>query len=110
VTPAICCIVLYRLSERDAAQVNGNRHAATEMTRARSRYPVSGPFDNRNAYILHTGSHVSEGDQYPAVVVRTFEEGARLNLHVLLDGTDTYWATTRTEGDEPGQWSQPPRA
>ncbi|GAA4560510.1 hypothetical protein [Planotetraspora kaengkrachanensis] len=31
------------------------------------------------------------------------------NLQVLLDGNDAYWATSRTEGDEPGRWSWPPR-
>jgi len=51
---------------------------------------------------------VAEGEQYPAVVVRTFG-GTTVNLHVLLDGNDTYWATSRMEGDDPGQWSWPPR-
>lgn len=54
------------------------------------------------------GNAAVAGDVYPAVVVRTFGGGA-VNLKVLLDGEDSYWATSRVEGDEPGQWVWPPR-
>lgn len=49
-----------------------------------------------------------EGQTYPATVVRTFG-GEAVNLQVHLDGPDTYWATSRTEGDGPGHWIWPPR-
>ncbi|GAA1281351.1 hypothetical protein [Saccharothrix xinjiangensis] len=44
------------------------------------------------------------GDQYPALVVR--DNGSSLNLKVQLDGgaDAAYWATSRAEGDELGQW------
>ncbi len=32
------------------------------------------------------------------------------DLQVLLDGTDTYWATSRTERDGEGGWSRMPAA
>ncbi|WP_251062305.1 MULTISPECIES: hypothetical protein [unclassified Streptomyces] len=43
------------------------------------------------------GNFVREGDRYPAVVVRTFPGNPDdvANLKVLLDGEDTYWATSR---------------
>lgn len=54
------------------------------------------------------GNAVQAGDIYPAVVVRTFG-GPAVNLQVLLDGWDTYWAHSRCEGDEAGHWHWPPR-
>jgi hypothetical protein len=42
------------------------------------------------------------------MVVRTFG-GPAANLQVHLDGTDTYWATSRCEGEGPGFWAWPPR-
>ena len=58
------------------------------------------------------GSTTAEGDVLPAVVVRIHDPKAErplVNLKVLLDGNDDYWATSRTEGDGPGTWSWPPR-
>lgn len=80
--------VLYRLTEDDARQI----------TRRRTDSGV-------------TGNFVSEGDRYPAVVVRIFAGNPAdvCNLKVLLDGDDTYWATSRHEGTEPGTWAWPER-
>ncbi|WP_433368340.1 hypothetical protein ACQPZX_41370 [Actinoplanes sp. CA-142083] len=50
----------------------------------------------------------SEGQTYPATVVRTFG-GEAANLQVHLDGPDTYWATSRTPGEGPGHWAWPAR-
>ncbi|MFG3438314.1 hypothetical protein ACGF0J_13815 [Nonomuraea sp. NPDC047897] len=56
-------------------------------------------------------SPVKLGDVYPAMVVRTFEGAEKTaNLQVLLDGNTSYWATSRSEGPDQGQWSWPPRA
>ena len=46
------------------------------------------------------------GELYPAVIVRVWGPNSA-NLQVLLDGPDTHWATSRTEGDAEGQWSWP---
>lgn len=52
------------------------------------------------------GNGVQEGQVYPAIVVRTFgKHGA--NLQVFLDGDDTYWATSRLEGEGPNTWAWP---
>ncbi|HEY6116972.1 MAG TPA: hypothetical protein VI172_13540 [Candidatus Dormibacteraeota bacterium] len=86
--PTIARTVLYSLSEADARLI----------TEQRTQNGV-------------TGNFVEEGQAYPAVVVRIFPGNPHgvVNLKVLLDGPDTYWATSRHEGDEPGTWAWPER-
>lgn len=81
--------VLYRLTDDDARHITQQR-----------------------AHDGATGNFVREGDQYPAIVVRTFpgNPADAVNLQVLLDGPDTYWATSRHVGTEPGTWAWPERA
>ena len=83
--PTIGRIVHYQLSEFDAEEISARRAVTGDA-----------------------GNHVQSGQVYPALVVRTFG-GPNANLQVLLDGTDTYWATSRTSGDRPGTWAWPPR-
>lgn len=78
--PSLGRIVLYRMTEVDCQIVAG-----------RGKLNLPRP-----------------GDQYPAVIVRTFGS-TTVNLSVLLDGESTYWATSRAEGDGESQWSWPPR-
>lgn len=91
-------IVLYRLTDADANLITQRRGTA-------------GP-----------GNPVAAGQAYPAMVVRTFGGGDAVNLQVLLDGFDTYWATSREQGEPPagekqatpgnippGTWCWPPR-
>lgn len=87
--PTIGRTVLYRLTEGDARHITQNR----------AHNGVSGNF-------------VDAGQVYPAVVVRTFPGNPHgvVNLKVLLDGPDDYWATSRHEGAEPGTWAWPERA
>jgi hypothetical protein len=56
-----------------------------------------------------SGTTPLRGQAYPAMVVRVFG-GPNVNLQVWLDGNDTYWATSRGEGDGDGCWSWPPRS
>lgn len=92
-TPTIGRIVHYTLTEQDAMLIASRRAAIA--------FPAG---------IVTSANRVSPGDTYPAVVVRTFG-GDAANLKVLLDGDDTYWATSRTEGEpgEQGRWIWPPR-
>jgi hypothetical protein len=84
--PTIGRIVLYKLTENDARRIQQQRsHDGT------------------------TANMAGAGHVRPAVVVSAFGDEA-LNLQVLLDGPDSYWATSRHEGDEPGTWAWPPRA
>lgn len=72
--------VLYRLSRADVERINS-------IDPARTR---------RNA--------VRFGQDYAAVVVATFGGQSTANLQVFLDGDSSYWATSRNQGGEPGQW------
>ncbi|MEU9400531.1 hypothetical protein [Streptomyces sp. NPDC048242] len=99
--PSVGRIVHYRLTEHDANDIN----------RRRKDFTTSGTAQERTGVVGHVGNHAAEGDVYPAVIVRVWNESTTTcNLQVLLDGTDTYWATSRAEGAEPGRWSWPPRA
>jgi len=79
-------IVHYRLSDADAALINQNRADGGTI-----------------------GNAAHDGDYYPAMVVRNFGHDPYVNLQVFLDGPDSYWATSRREGDEPGTWTWPPK-
>ena len=102
--PTLCRLVLYRLNEADVNAINRRRNdAAYNLDKIRNEKP---------GYQVHVGNRVQVGETYPAVVVRRNGDtpGSSINLSVLLDGTDTYWATSRGEGDENGQWSWPARS
>ena len=109
-TPTIGRIVLYKLHASDVDQVNRRREDFHAFNRANPAHMATpGSFPGRSGHVGHFGNEVAEGEAYPAIVVRAFG-GTTVNLHVLLDGNDTYWATSRPEGDAPGQWSWAPRA
>ncbi|MFE2539103.1 hypothetical protein [Actinacidiphila glaucinigra] len=96
--PTIGRIVHYRLTEQDANDINRRRKDATK----------SNAGADRTGFVLHTGNHALEGQLFPAIVVRVFNETTTTaNLKVLLDGNDVYWATSRAHGDEPGRWTWP---
>ncbi len=90
---SVARIVHYTLSERDCLEIERQRLALWGAVGA-----------------VRNASGVRIGEVYPAVVVRKHTEDT-VNLQVLLDGPDTYWATSRTEADPGGEghWSWPPR-
>lgn len=106
--PTIGRTVLYKISTADAESINVRR-ADYRAFEAGHKHPHEPGTPRASGHIAHVGNAVAEGDEYPAVVVRAFG-GTTVNLQVSLDGNDTYWATSRIEGDEPGQWWWPPRA
>lgn len=73
--------VIYKLTEHDVQVINKRRNAR------------GGDFND-----------VQVGEVYPAIVVRAFSDSA--NLHVLLDGLDTHWAVSRSEGQAGGQYTR----
>lgn len=98
--PSIGRIVHYRLTEQNADDINRRRR---DFTTSRSAEDHSG-------FVGHVGNSVAEGDPYPAVIVRVWNESTvTCNLQVLLDGADTFWATSRPEGNTPGTWAWPER-
>lgn len=107
--PTVGRTVVYKVSEYDAAEINQRRSDAGAFHRTLPDHPVPSGELGRTGHVEHHGNAVAEGDEFPAVVVRTFG-GTTVNLQVQLDGNDHYWATSRSEGEDPGFWSWPPRA
>lgn len=106
-TPSIGRIVHYVLSEEDAVQINRRRTIPSEVAHriAQNEWPLGAQ--------AHIGNTVNPGDVFPAIIVR-YWGGCLLNLHVFLDGNDTFWATSRhmydVGGDGymvPGSWHWP---
>lgn len=107
--PTIGRIVHYTLTPADADAINKRRadFAAFQQT-------LAGPIDpgHRGAtgHVAHVGNHATAGAVYPAMVVQVWDATTpSANLQVVLDGTDTYWATSRSEGEGEGHWVWPPR-
>ncbi|MEU1552095.1 hypothetical protein ABZ517_05160 [Streptomyces scabiei] len=99
-SPAPCRMVLYRLSASDAADIN----------RRREDFAAGPGHADRTGYVGHVGNEAVEGAVYPAVIVRVWDDSeVTVNLQVHLDGNDHYWAPSRPEGDDVGQWSWPAR-
>jgi hypothetical protein len=98
--PSIGRIVHYTLSQHDAAQINRLR----QDYQSSARHLGTG-------FVGHVGNHAQEGDVYPAMIVRIFGETPKsaVNLRVLLDGNDVFWATSRTLGEGPSFWAWPER-
>ena len=101
--PTIGRIVHYTLSESDAEQINRRRTTGHSIKDRidHDRWPLGAQ--------AHIGNPVFVGQVIPAVVVNQFGDGSTLNLHCLLDGNDTFWALSRLEGGQPGNWCWPPR-
>jgi hypothetical protein len=109
--PTIGRIVYYRLTEADATAINKRRADFDAYRRAIPEMAPDPGEPGATGHMAHVGNHAAEDDVYPALIVRVFEHAAPgcVNLQVHLDGTDTYWATSRYEGDQPGHWTWPPR-
>ena len=101
--PAIGRIVHYRLSAQDAAAINQARHRAKTLAHAGALQP---------GLQAHDGNLVRSGDTFPMIITAVWGQGpeAPVNGQVFLDGTDQYWACTRSIGEGPGTWSWPSRA
>jgi hypothetical protein len=100
--------VLYKLTQYDADAINQRRGDAAAYSKMH-RLSTDAGHPGRTGFIAHAGNGVTEGDVFPAVIVREWNEASgTVNLQVLLDGNDTYWATSRAPGAEPGEWQWPP--
>ena len=86
-------IVLYCLTEEDAQAINRRR---IDTVQGVENWPKGAQ--------AHIGNRVMAEDVYPAMIVRDW--GDLCNLQVFLDGNDSYWAMSKGEGDEPGNWIQ----
>lgn len=104
--PSIGRIVHYTLSEQDAAQINKRRADAKNLNGAGVTLASQelGPQ-------IHIGNAVTAGDVFPGMIVRTWGSApeSSVQLQVFLDGNDTFWATSVSEGEGERQWIWPPR-
>ena len=102
--PSIGRIVHYILSSEDANQINRRRIAG-----------VGHGKDWPEGAQAHVGSQAIPGDVVAAVVVGVFTDftveppDCSVNLHILLDGNDSFWAKSISEGTEIGTWRWPGR-
>jgi hypothetical protein len=103
-TPTLGRVVHYKLTEQDAVMINRRRDDFDAFRLG------DGRGKRGTGHVAHVGNTARGGDVYPAIVVRTFDPTiSTCNLQVFLDGNDAYWATSRVEGDEAGQWTWPSR-
>ncbi|WP_382307305.1 hypothetical protein [Herbiconiux sp. UC225_62] len=96
--PSTGRIVHYTLTELNADTINNRRADAKTFDRAKVEDGAQ----------VHVGNEARAGQVLPLLVVRAFDEG-KVNGQVFLDGNDTLWVTSASEGDGRGQWSWPPR-
>lgn len=84
--PSVGRIVHYRLAEHDL-----------------------GPVQHREPG-QHANSH-RVGDVVPMLICRVWDaertEASCVNGQAFIDGNFTLWVTSRVQGAEPGQWSDP---
>lgn len=82
-------LVEYTLSEQDVEHINRRRKDARESVQSNT------------GFLLHVGNSVSVGDTYPLIITRVWgnTEGSSVNGQVLLDGNDTLWVTSVSEGE-----------
>lgn len=100
IVPTVGRVVLYCLHRADISDINRRRRDASAKFHLHEW--------QRNGLQLHVGNEVNEGDVFPAIVVRTWGKDADslVNLKVLLDGNDDFWATSRgvSDGPSPGKY------
>jgi hypothetical protein len=107
-------IVHYTLTEDDAKAINKRRADFREFNdkiRSQRRgFPAPAGEPGATGHIGHIGNETREGEVCPAMIVRVFTSNTiYANIQVFLDGNDTYWVGSRTEGDGPGHWAFPVR-
>lgn len=106
--PHVGALVLYTLGEGDAADINRRRADAGAHGRKHPAHTAEAGEPGRTGHVAHVGNGAQAGQVYPALVVRDWEEpSGTVNLQVMLDGNDVYWATSRTPGEGPGAWRWP---
>src|ERR1700689_1422040 len=97
--------VHYTLSEQDAAEINRRRTTGASIA-DRMKLGLDRLNHERDEGVhegywpavaqAHIGNEAAAGQVYPAGAVRVWSPGMA-TLSVPLDGTDTYWATSRHE-------------
>lgn len=104
--PTVGRIVHYAASLKDAADINRRREDFRAFCRENPRPDEHGTFPGSSGHIGHYGVQVLPGNIYPAIIV-SIHDDTTVNLQVLLDGNDSFWACRRSLGNSVGEWSWP---
>jgi len=97
--------VLYMLNKADADYLASQRKLVREAIVAQPPEQVTDPLAFQKtqvqantdlAYAIRSGNAAEEGTVYPGIIVSPWN-GPHANIQVFLDGTDSYWATSRSE-------------
>jgi hypothetical protein len=106
--PTIGRIVVYMLTDQDAEAINRRRTTGQEIATRIASIPREWPLGAQ----AHIGNHVTQGMSFPMIIVRTWGDTpeSAVQGQVLLDGNDTFWATSRVQGEHAGMWQWPARA
>lgn len=97
--PTIGRIVLYTLTDDDAARIN-KRREDFKVHIERESYLDTG-------YVAHWGNMATPGEVFPMLVVRVDGGSAVVNGQVFLDGADTLWKVAVPNGPDMGEWEWP---
>jgi hypothetical protein len=100
--PTVGRIVLYKLTEDQAKEVNRRRTNETTIAKmiTEEKWPLGAQ--------AHIGNFVYTGFQYPMIIVSVWKGDIyRVNGQVFLDGNDVLWVLSVKEGTENGEWSWP---
>jgi len=107
VKPSLGRIVHYRLTAEDASEIDRRRTTRGSISERikEERWPLGAQ--------AHLGNPVGEGQVCPAIIVAVWSDTC-VNLRVMLDGTDEFWALSRNpvsmdDSDIPGRWFWPVR-
>lgn len=121
-TPTVGRIVLYKLSEQNAGEINRRRTTGKSIAErlkwgSAGRHAEAIPANTEDGSLrawpagaqAHIGNNAEAGQVYPMVICRIWGSTpeSAVNGQVLLDGNDTFWATSTTCGDGEGQWQWP---
>jgi hypothetical protein len=116
--PTIGRIVLYRLNQDDADQINRRRtDGASIAARMKSSVMADGGVSPAicawpAGAQAHIGNGVAVGDTFPMLITRVWGNTptSAVNGQVFLDGTDVLWATSVCVGEGPRTFSWPTRS
>lgn len=102
--PSVGRTVHLRLSDAQVGQINRRRQASIDVG-------GSGPEPQYDK--LFSGNSVTSGDIFPLLITKIWsaspDETTPVNGQVFLDGDDSLWVTSATQGELAGQWFEPPR-
>lgn len=97
--PTVGRFVYYTLTQQDCEEIRRRRTNGPSIAERMKADPPQWPA----GAMAHIGNPVEVGQECAAQVVAVWTPTC-VNLRVNLDGTDTLWKTSISEGTGPGTW------